>query len=161
MEEAAAEYGLEVMVQPISAAQDLVQAVQTLVRQRVEVLFPVSDNTINANFDLIGELAEANKFRFLLPFRLELNSGACASMGFDFSDIGIKTAELVIRIKEGESPARIPFQYIDRVRFFINEEAAQKQGIKFPEKIIKRADRLVSTQPRREIPSLAGIGSAE
>jgi len=61
----------------------------------------------------------------------------------------------------GESPARIPFQYIDRVRFFINEEAAQKQGIKFPEKIIKRADRLVSTQPRREIPSLAGIGSAE
>lgn len=82
-------------------------------------------------------------------------------MGFDFSDIGIKTAELVIRIKEGESPARIPFQYIDRVRFFINEEAAQKQGIKFPEKIIKRADRLVLTQPRREIPSLAGIGSAE
>ncbi|HPP23922.1 MAG TPA: ABC transporter substrate-binding protein [Candidatus Saccharicenans sp.] len=161
MEEAAAEYGLEVMVQPISAAQDLVQAVQTLVRQRVEVLFPVSDNTINANFDLIGELAEANRIPLFAAFSTGAEFGACASMGFDFSDIGIKTAELVIRIKEGESPARIPFQYIDRVRFFINEEAAQKQGIKFPEKIIKRADRLVLTQPRREIPSLAGIGSAE
>ena len=80
-------------------------------------------------------------------------------MGFDFSDIGTKTAELVIRIKEGESPARIPFQYVDRVRFFINEEAAEKQGIKFPEMIINKADRLVKTQPKKEFLSTAGTGS--
>jgi len=128
MEEAAAEYGLEVMVQPISAAQDLVQAVQTLVRQRVEVLFPVSDNTINANFDLIGELAEANRIPLFAAFSTGAEFGACASMGFDFSDIGIKTAELVIRIKEGESPARIPFQYIDRVRFLSMKRLLKNRG---------------------------------
>ncbi|HPB59240.1 MAG TPA: ABC transporter substrate-binding protein [Candidatus Saccharicenans sp.] len=159
MEEAAVQFGLEVVVQPISAAQDLVQAVQILVRQQVEVLFPVSDNTINANFDLIGELAQANRIPLFAAFSTGAEFGACASMGFDFSDIGTKTAELVIRIKEGESPARIPFQYIDRVRFFINQEAAQKQGIKFPEKIIKKADRLVTSQFRQGIRSNAGIGS--
>ncbi|HRD02154.1 MAG TPA: ABC transporter substrate-binding protein [Candidatus Saccharicenans sp.] len=159
MKEAASEFGLEVIVESISAAQDIVQAVQALVRQQVEVLFPVSDNTINANFDLIGQLAEANKIPLFAAFSTGAEFGACASMGFDFSDIGTRTADLVIRIKEGENPARIPFQYVDRVRFFINEEAAEKQGIKFPEMIINKADRLVKTQPKKEFLSTAGTGS--
>ena len=159
MKEAAPEFGLEIIVQPISAAQDIVQAVQTLVRQQTEVLFPVSDNTINANFDLIGQLAEANRIPLFAAFSTGAEFGACASMGFDFTDIGTRTADLIIRIKEGENPARIPFQYVDRLSFFINEEAGQKQGIKFPDRMINKADRLVKTGLRKEILSPAGAGS--
>ncbi|MDD8019829.1 MAG: ABC transporter substrate-binding protein [Acidobacteriota bacterium] len=161
MKESALEFGLEIIVQPISGAQDLVRAVQTLVRQQVEVLFPVSDNTINANFGLIGQLAVENRIPLFAAFSSGAWFGACASMGFDFTDIGTKTAELIIRIKEGENPARIPFQYIDRVRFFINEEAGQKQGVRFPEKIIKKADGVVKTRSEDEImsPLMVGAGS--
>jgi ABC-type uncharacterized transport system substrate-binding protein len=159
MKEAAPEFGFEITVQPISAAQDIVQAVQTLVRLQVEVLFPVSDNTINANFDLIGQLAEANRIPLFAAFSTGAEFGACASMGFDFTDIGTRTADLIIRIKEGENPARIPFQYVDRLSFFINEEAGQKQGIKFPDRMINKADRLVKTGLRKEIQSPAGAGS--
>jgi ABC-type uncharacterized transport system substrate-binding protein len=159
MKEAAPEFGLEIIIQPISAAQDIVQAVQTLVRQQIEVLFPVSDNTINANFDLIGQLAEANRIPLFAAFSTGAEFGACASMGFDFTDIGTRTADLIIRIKEGENPARIPFQYVDRLSFFINEEAGQKQGIKFPDRMINKADRLVKTGLRKEILSPAGAGS--
>jgi putative ABC transport system substrate-binding protein len=145
MRESASDLGLEVTSQPISEAQDIVQAVQSLVRDRIEILFPVSDNTINANFDLVGRLAEENGLPLFAAFALGAELGACASMGFDFSDIGMRTADIVIRIRNGESPARIPFQYIDRVRFYVNEEAARKQGIKFPEIIIKKADRRIRT----------------
>lgn len=150
LKEAALNLDLEISSQPISGAQDIVQAVQTLVRDGIEVLFPVSDNTINANFNLLSRLAEENSLPLFAAFALGAEFGACASMGFDFGDIGIKTAEIIIRIKNGESPSRIPFQYIDRVRFKVNEEAAKKQGIKFPEAIIKKADRLVKVSDQVE-----------
>ncbi|MDH7492607.1 MAG: ABC transporter substrate-binding protein [Candidatus Saccharicenans sp.] len=143
MREAASELGLEIISQPIAGAGEIVQAVQALVRDRVEVLFPVSDNTINANFQVIGKLAAENRLPLFAAFATGAELGACASMGFGFEDIGYKTAELVIRIKNGESPSRIPFQYIDRVRFFVNQEAAQNQGISLPESVLKKADRVI------------------
>jgi putative ABC transport system substrate-binding protein len=154
MKDAASDSGLEVISQPVSRAQDIVQAVQSLVRDRIEVLFPVSDNTINANFDLVGRLAEENGRPLFAAFALGAEFGACASMGFDFRDIGLKTAEIIIRIRNGESPTRIPFQYIDRVRFYVNDEAARKQGVKFPESILKKTDQLVKA--RGQIGNISG-----
>lgn len=148
MKEAAGEMGLEIVGQPIGGAGDIVQAVQALIRDRVEVLFPVSDNTINSNFQLIGKLAAENRVPLFAAFATGAALGACASMGFGFDDIGHRTAELVIRIKNGESPARIPFQYIDRVRFYVNEEAARSQGLKLPESLIRKADRIISNTDR-------------
>lgn len=142
MMEAASELDLEIISHPIAGAEDIVQVIQTLVRDRVEVLFPVSDNTINANFQVVSKLAAENRLPLFAAFATGAELGACASMGFSFEDIGHKTAELIIRIKNGESPARIPFQYVDRIRFFINQEAARKQGIIFPEAILKKAERV-------------------
>jgi len=82
-------------------------------------------------------------------------------MGFGFEDIGYKTAELVIRVKKGESPARIPFQYIDRVRFFVNEEAARLQGLRLPESITDKADRIIRSSYRGERQSLPVTGGVE
>ncbi|MGB9893831.1 MAG: ABC transporter substrate-binding protein, partial [Candidatus Saccharicenans sp.] len=154
--EAASEFGLEVIGQPISGGQDIVQAVQSLVRDGIRALFPVSDNTINANFELVGKLAEENRLPLFAAFSLGAELGACASMGFDFGDIGQKTGELIIRIKRGESPARIPFQYIDRVRFYVNQEAARKQGLKLPEAIVKKADGIVHSSEQEGKRPLSG-----
>jgi putative ABC transport system substrate-binding protein len=114
------------------------------------MLFPVSDNTINTNFELVGRLAEENHLPLFAAFALGAELGACISMGFDFEDIGYKTAELIIRIKNGESPARIPFQYIDRVKFFVNEEAARNQGINLPESVINKADKRIQSGEQGE-----------
>lgn len=148
MKEAAAEMGLEILAQPIGSAGDMVQAVQALIRDRVEVLFPVSDNTINSNFQLIGKLAAENRVPLFAAFVTGAELGACASMGFGFDDIGHRTAELIIRIKNGESPARIPFQYVDRVKFHVNQEAARMQGIDLPESITGMADLIINNSDR-------------
>ncbi|MGC8891613.1 MAG: ABC transporter substrate-binding protein [Candidatus Saccharicenans sp.] len=148
MEEAGGELGLEIISQPISGAQDIVQAVQHLVREKIDAFFPVSDNTINANFDLVVQLSEESNLPLFSAFTMGAEFGALASMGFDYKNLGTRTAELIIRIIKGESPARIPFQYIDRIRFYLNEEQARKLGIKFPPELIKRADGLIKrSQP--------------
>lgn len=143
MREAAGEFGLEMVSEPINGAGDIVQAIQSLVREKVQVLFPVSDNTINANFRLVASLADENRLPLFAAFSSGAELGACASMGFGFYEIGQKAGELVARIFNGESPARIPFQYIDRVIFVINEDAAARQGVNFPPQMLKKADRIL------------------
>lgn len=145
MSEAAEELGLELVSTPIDEAADLVSAFQYLMQQQAKVICPVSDNTINANFDQLARLAEENRVPLFAAFALGAELGACASMGFGFADIGKKTAELVIRVKNGESPALIPFQYMDKVLFYINEEASRKQGVSWPPQILKRADVILKT----------------
>jgi ABC-type uncharacterized transport system substrate-binding protein len=159
MMEAASELNLEIKSQPITGAQDLVQAVQSLLREKIEVLCPVSDNTINANFELLGRLAEENRLPLFASFALGAELGACASLGFSFDEIGRKTAELVLRIKNGESPARIPFQYVDRIRLYLNEHAAEKQGVIFPDGLKKKADRIIRIEADRNNTTSSGIRS--
>ena len=157
MDETAGDLGLDIVSQSISGAQDIVQAVQTLIREKIEVFFPVSDNTINANFDLVAGLARENNLPLFSAFTLGAEFGALASMGFDYKDIGSKTADIVIRIKNGESPARIPFQYVDKLRLYLNEEQAKKLGLKFPRELIKKADGLI--QQTRFTNSIARKGA--
>jgi len=76
MREAAAELGLEIISQPIRSAGDIIQAVQALVRDRVEVLFPVSDNTINANFPALARLAAENRRPLFAAFATGAELGA-------------------------------------------------------------------------------------
>lgn len=150
MTEAADELGLTLINCPIDEAADLVQAFQYVMQHQAEVIFPVSDNTINANFDQLARLAEENRIPLFAAFALGAELGACASMGFGFAEIGKKTAELVVRIKNGESPALIPFQYPDKILFYINEEASKKQGIIWPRAMLKQADGIIRTTAREE-----------
>lgn len=150
MSEAADELGLELISTSIDEADDLIQAFHYLVQCQVQVVCPVSDNTINANFEQLARLAEENCIPLFAAFGLGAELGACASLGFSFTDIGRKTAELVIRIRNGESPALIPFQYMDKVLFYINEEASRKQGITWPSDILKQADAILKGTTRKE-----------
>jgi ABC-type uncharacterized transport system substrate-binding protein len=42
-------------------------------------------------------------------------------------------------------PSDIPFQHMDDVLLYINQDTASKQGVEFPEEILKRADKLITT----------------
>ena len=64
-------------------------------------------------------------------------------MGWDFFDMGYKAGEIALRVKNGEDPAAIPFQYMSDVKLNLNLEAAEKQGIRFSKDIINRADEII------------------
>ncbi len=150
MSEAAEDLGIDLISASIDEADDLIKAFQYLMQRQVEVVCPVSDNTINASFDQLAQLADENHIPLFAAFSLGAELGACASLGFSFADIGKKTAELVIRIKNGESPALIPFHYMDKVLFYINEDASRKQGITWPPDILKQANAILKGTVSKE-----------
>jgi len=152
---AAAELGLEIVAAPVAGPTEIARTLQRLLNEKVDALFPMSDNTLNSSFDLIGRAAGESGTPLFASFLRSVEFGACAGLGFDFFEMGLKTGRLALRVKNGESPGRIPIQSMDEVRLYLNPGAAVRQGIVFPKSVLERAAKSVSfTPPAGEAPGL-------
>jgi len=142
---AASELGFELVAVPVTGPSEIPRSLQRLLNKKVDVLFPMSDNTLNSSFDIIGRAAEENAVPLFASFLRSVEFGACAALGFDFYDMGIKTGRLAVRVKNGESPGRIPIQSMDTVKLYLNPGAASRQGVVFPKGVLDRMTRSVSS----------------
>ena len=144
---AASELGFELVVVPVTGPTDIPRSLQRLLNEKIDVLFPMSDNTLNSSFDIIGRAAAENATPLFASFLRSVEFGACAALGFDFYDMGLKTGRLAVRVKNGESPGALPIESMDAVKLYINPEAAARQGVVFPKDLLERAARIVSQAP--------------
>ena len=108
----------------------------------IDAVFPMPSVLVGKNIqDLI---AKANKERLPLIVNEEtwVRVGALASYGSDFRLIGAQAAKLVVKVLKGIKPADIPIETPDPLVLTINRSAAKAIGLKIPDKILERADRI-------------------
>ncbi len=132
--------GLEIVDVPIVNKSQVLHSAQVLINKKIDAIYQISDNTINESFQDVGNVAGENSIPLFGGFLFSTRLGACAALGWDFYEMGYKTGEIVMRIKSSENPADIPIQSMSQVRIHLNLPAAEKQGIKFSEEFLKRAD---------------------
>jgi len=140
--------GMEIVAVPIANSSEVLLSTQVLINEKVDAIYQISDNTINAAFEAVGKIAEENGIPLFggQPYSTQL--GACAAMGWDFYDMGYQAGEIAVRIKNGEDPSSIPFEYMEEVQLHLNLEAAQKQGVVFPRDVLMRADEILPKTKR-------------
>ncbi len=141
--EAARELGLEIVAVPIANKSGILHSAQMLINKKIDAIYQISDNTINTSFGAIGNVAEENAIPLFGGFLLSTKLGACAALGWDFLEMGYKAGEIAVRVKKGESPAKIPFESMSKVKLYLNLDAAKKQGVKFSDRILKKADEIL------------------
>ncbi|MFC2157335.1 ABC transporter substrate-binding protein [Acidobacteriota bacterium] len=149
-EDAAKELGFDLISVPVAKSSDILLAAQDLINKKIDVLYQISDNTINASFEALSRVAEENSIPLFGGFLLSTREGASAALGWDFYDMGYKAGLMAVRVKEGESPAAMPIQYMMDVHLHINLTAAKKQGLVFSDDIIKLANTVLSEESRKE-----------
>jgi len=152
--EGAAELGFEIVAVPVSNPSEVLLAAQVLINKKIDVIYQISDNTINASFMALGKVAEENGIPLFGGFLRSTELGACAAMGWEFFDMGYKTGQIVLRVKGGENPGKIPFQSMTTVKLHLNQKAAEKQGVKFPDAVLKRAAEVLTSS---EIPANSSL----
>jgi putative ABC transport system substrate-binding protein len=145
--EEASALGLEMIAVPIANASEVLLSAQILINKKIDVIYQISDNTINQAFQAVGRVAVDNEIPLFGGVLYHTELGACAALGWDFYDIGHRAGKIALRIKDGESPESIPFQYMDKVMLHINLKMAEKQGIVFPEDVLNSADRVIDSEP--------------
>ncbi len=144
---AAADFGFEIVAVPVTGPHEIPASLQRLFNLRIDALYPMSDNTLNSSFDIIGRAAEENRTPLFASFLRSVEFGAAAALGFDFFEMGLKTGRLAVLVKSGENPGRVPIQSMDAVRLYVNPAAAAGQGIVLPRDVLDRASRTVSFTP--------------
>ena len=142
--EGAEELNMEIKAVSIASASEILLSAQVLINDKIDAIYQISDNTINASFEVLGRVAEENAIPLFGGFPPHTLNGACAAMGWDFYAMGYKAGQIALQVKNGTSPNDIPIQYMTEIKLHLNLEAARKQGIVFNEEIIKRADEIVN-----------------
>lgn len=108
----------------------------------IDAVFPMPSVFVAKNMQAL--VAKANKERLPMIVSEEswVKAGALASYGTDFRLIGAQSAKLVVKLLKGSRPADIPIETPDPLVLTINQSSAKAIGLKIPEKIVERADRI-------------------
>ncbi len=144
--EEARRIGLEVVDVPIANKSQVLHSAQLLINKKIDAIYQISDNTINESFQDVGNVAEENSIPLFGGFLLSTRLGACAALGWDFFEMGYKAGEIAIQVKNGAKPADIPIQSMSKVRIHLNPHAAEKQGIRFSDELLKKADEILDSE---------------
>ncbi|MCJ7579836.1 MAG: ABC transporter substrate-binding protein [Candidatus Aminicenantes bacterium] len=144
----AEELNMKIIAVPIASANEILLSAQVLINDKVDAIYQISDNTINASFEVIGRVAEENAIPLFGGFPPHTLNGACAAMGWDFYAMGYKAGQIALQVKNGTSPNDIPIQYMTEIKLHLNLEAAKKQGIVFADDIVERADEIVNQEKK-------------
>ncbi len=134
--------GLTIVESPATKSADAQQAARALV-DRVDAIYVPTDNTIVSALEGVVAVAEENKIPLYAGDTDSVGRGAIASVGFNYHDVGLQTAELVVRVLKGEKPGDIPVEYASGTDLFVNPGAAEKMGVTIPQAVIDRANTVV------------------
>ena len=145
--QSAGSFGFEIVAVPVANGNEVLLSAQMLLNQKVDAIFPISDNTITSAFESVGRVAGENGVPLFAGILVGARLGASAALGWDFDEMGRMTAAIALRVKNGETPAGIPPVAMTRSRLFINLAAARRQGLSFSEAVLGRADEVLNEDP--------------
>ena len=146
VKQACKELGLEYVETTVSKSAEVKQAVQAIIK-RVDALYISTDNTVVSALSSIAEVASKNRVPIMSadPSSAE-KYPVLAAWGFDYYKMGRATGGLIVEILNGKKPEQIPTRFMTKtsdVDLLINLDVAKKLGLKFPNDIVKSANKIV------------------
>ncbi|AJD43143.1 ABC transporter substrate-binding protein [Rhizobium sp. SEMIA 4085] len=110
---------------------------------RADAIYVPTDNTIISALEGAVAVAEESKLPLFTADTDSVSRGSIAALGFNYYDVGKQTGDVVVRVLKGEKPGDIPVKVAAGSDLIINTAAAQKMGVKLPESVLKRANRVI------------------
>jgi ABC-type uncharacterized transport system substrate-binding protein len=137
---AAARVGLEVETVGVSSSGEVPDAALALCGRNIDVVCQISDNLNGASFASIAQAAKRARLPLMGFASTQAQSGAFMTVSRDYFDGGVASAEIAARVLRGESPARIPFLLVSRLRYVFNPAAAAQTGVVITPDLLRRGE---------------------
>lgn len=134
--------GLTIVESPATKSADAQQAARALVG-KADAIYVPTDNTIVSALEGVIAVAEENDIPLYSGDTESVTRGAMATLGFDYHDIGLQTAEVIVRILNGEEPGEIAVINATGTDLFVNPGAAERMGVTVPDAVTGRATTVV------------------
>jgi putative ABC transport system substrate-binding protein len=123
--------------------EDLGRAFDDAIKQRANGLVVGIDALVQANRRTIVELAAKHRLPAIYASREFVDAGGLISYGVSYPDLYFRAAGHVDKIFKGKKPADIPVEQPTKYELVINGNAAKALGIKIPNSILVRTDKVI------------------
>lgn len=140
---AASRLGVTLLERPITAPLEIEPGLAELKEGGRDGILIVQSG---ANLNIPGrslEVATSNKLPTMYTASFWSNFGALVSYGPDQRLQGRQAARLAHKILTGTPPREIPVELPDRIELIINLKTAKRLGLKVPQPLLIRADRVI------------------
>lgn len=121
---------------------DVSSAARSLVG-KVDVIYTNTDNNVVSAYEALVKVGQDSKIPLVASDTDSVKRGAVAAYGINYRDLGEQTGRMVVRLLKGEQPGAIKPEVSTKMELFVNPGAAEKQGIKLPEALVKSASQVV------------------
>ncbi len=142
-EEVADKLGMALVYVPIQAATGLDGALQVIARQNCDSLIAFPDAVMLANSSRIAKFATDAKIAAVSSWGEFADNGFLLSYGPVFQDGFRRLGSYVDRILRGVKASDLPVELPRTVELVLNGRTARTLGIKIPEAIVVRTDRVI------------------
>jgi putative tryptophan/tyrosine transport system substrate-binding protein len=140
---AAPAVGLNVRSVEVRDTRELDAAFEAIVRERPEALLLLVDPFTRSQRLRIVEFAAAQRLPAIYESSDFVDAGGLISYGPNILNQFRRAASYVDKILRGAKPADLPIEQPTTFELVINMRAAKALGIKFPDSILLRADRVI------------------
>jgi ABC-type uncharacterized transport system substrate-binding protein len=137
---AAAALGLEVEVVAVSNSNEITDAAIALCSRNVDVVCQISDNLTGASFASVAQATQRARLPLMAFASAQVKNGAFMAISRDFYDGGVASGQIAARVLLGESPNRIPFQFVQTIKYVFNRTAASAVGVTIPQELLRRGE---------------------
>ncbi len=138
----AAKRGIKVEEATVSNSAGVSQAAKSLIGRSEAVYIP-TDNTVVSAFEAITQVGYQTKLPIFAADTDSVGRGAIAALAVDYYRMGRQTGEMVARVLKGAKPGEMPVETLREFQIHLNPGSAAKMGVKVPEEILKKADKII------------------
>jgi putative ABC transport system substrate-binding protein len=142
-EEAARILKLAVQAVEVKSLDDFARSFTAIRKGGAGGLLVPGDPMFNAQTKQITDFAAKNRLPAIFISSLAPKNGGLMSYGTNFEDLSRRLATFVDKVLKGVKPADIPVEEPTRLELIINLKTAKMLGIRIPNSILVRADRVI------------------
>ena len=142
VQSAAAKMNVKLAEHPIKSAEDIEGTFAAIARDRSQGVVLLEDPMLIANFKTIAGIALKRRLPSI-GYTDYAEAGGLMTSGVSLVELWRRHAYFVDKILKGAKPADIPIEQPTRFELVINLKTAKALGIKLPQTLIQRADRLI------------------
>jgi putative ABC transport system substrate-binding protein len=143
MQVAARSMGLRVLPMLISSTEDIEQAFFSAARQHADAVIVIHTPLTVGLSGKIAQFAMNKRLPLMSAPTQFAEAGALISYGTDLASYFRRAAALVDKILKGAKPADLPIEQPTKFELVVNMKTAKALGIKIPQSVMLRADRVI------------------
>ncbi|WP_353233804.1 ABC transporter substrate-binding protein [Diaphorobacter ruginosibacter] len=135
-------HGMTLVEASAPRSVDVGTAARSLVG-KVDVIYTNTDNNVVSAYESLVKVGQDAKLPLIASDTDSVKRGAIAALGVNYKDLGLQTGQIVIRILKGEKAGDIKPEVSNKTELYVNPGAAEKQGVKLSDELIKSAAQVV------------------